>query len=123
MGFNFLNRITVQDYLTGDALLGFRSNPCFLLYVRGGVSLAHERIQEYENSATNPIARPHNFERNRAAGRVGAGVNLGFSEHFGIGLDYIFTHYPRLRFFTPGGTDTRVHIHSHYVGVSGIFSF
>jgi opacity protein-like surface antigen len=123
LGFSFVDQVNVQDYLTGDILLGFRPDACFLYYLRGGVCYAHEQFHQFENSATTPIATPSNFEKNGAAWRLGAGINYALFDHFGIGVDYIFTSYRNLHFVTLLGTDLKAKIHANYIGISGIYSF
>ena len=47
---NFENRLTVQDYFTGDILAGFRISCPLLIYARGGFTVAHLRLKQDANA-------------------------------------------------------------------------
>ncbi|MBI5346961.1 MAG: outer membrane beta-barrel protein [Chlamydiae bacterium] len=120
--FTYVNQISIQDYLTGDILLGFRPIDCVLLYLRGGASYTNIELHQFANALANTPS--FNTEKNKAGGRAGIGINYGFTRHWGLGLDYIFTYYQNLHAFW---SLTNIHFeektYAHYIGLSALYSF
>ena len=120
--FSFTNRFSVQDYLTGDFLLGYRPYCCWLLYVRGGASFSRIRLHQFENLAAQVPTLE--VRKNKAGGRVGVGINYAFNKNWGLGLDYIYTTYQNFRFFWDQFDQSfNLRTDSHYLGLSTIYSF
>lgn len=117
----FLTTTSVQDFVTGDILLGFRPDNTFLCYLRGGVSYSRLSFFQFTNELENVSALDRS--KKGAALRLGAGINYAITSCFGIGLDYIFTSYSSLSFTTKLPTNFKVKGYSNYIGISGIFSF
>lgn len=116
----FQDRISVQDYLTGDLLLGVRPKDCFVIYMRGGATWANLKLHQFANSS----APSFDGSQNRAGGRIGVGINYGVTRHFGLGLDYIFTSYQNMKSTWPEFSILFTEkVKSHYIGLSGIYSF
>ena len=120
--FTFVDHLAVQDYLTGDLLLGVRPLDWCLFYLRGGGSWAHLTLDQSPNSvADTPSFHASN---NKAGGRVGVGINFGCTRYFGLGLDYIFTQYQNgLSSWPEFDVQFTQKVYSHFIGISGIVSF
>jgi outer membrane immunogenic protein len=120
--FTYVDCLSIQDYLTGDLLFGYRPWKFFLLYLRGGVSCAQMQIYQFRNEAANvPVFKAHQI---KAGGRIGAGLNFGLTRHVGLGLDYFFTQYQKLEpFWAQYTIQFSEKIHSHLFGISAIYSF
>lgn len=120
--FTFIDRLVVQDFLTGDILLGYRPNECFLVYVRGGASYARIKLHQFENiSVGTPI---FDAKKNKAGIRGGVGINYALTNNFGIGLDYVYTYYQNLRsFWSDFNMSFSVRPHTHFIAFSVIYSF
>jgi len=118
----FTDRVSVQDWLTGDILLGFRPYCPLLVYLRGGISYSNIKF----HIDANPLAPTPDFNssKQRAGGRVGLGVNYPIWKGLGIGVDYIYTKYAK---FTTSWSRFDVKyksvLHSNYVGVSLFYGF
>lgn len=114
---SFRNRFSVQDYITGDLLPGFRLNECWLLYARVGASYSHFHFHQ------DPVLGVPAFhaDRNRWGGRFGAGINWGFCKRFGLGIDYYYSLYPnvnKLLVLNEFSTSVKNRVHSNYIGIS-----
>jgi outer membrane immunogenic protein len=120
----YQNRLSVQDYVTGDLLLGYRYSDDLLFYLRGGASLANIQLYQWEDPAVNAPA--FDKEKNRAGGRAGFGISYGLTKHIGFGVDYIFTAYQSLRTIFPI-QQANLHFeeknYAHFVGLSLLYSF
>lgn len=117
----FLTTTDVQDFVTGDILLGFRPNETLLCYLRGGAAYSRLSFVQFTNEFEGIPSRDR--EKAGAAWRLGGGVNCAITSCFGIGLDYIFTSYPDLHFTTSNNADFKIKAYANYIGVSGIVSF
>ena len=114
------NRLTQQDYITSDVLVGFRLTNYFLFYMRGGSSYAAVKFYHKETDAGNLLDL--HAKRTGLAGRIGAGINYLITQHIGVGLDFIYTAYPKLNrdvsFLNLEGSSR-----ANYIGLSTICSF
>ncbi len=120
--FTFVDRISIQEYVTGDILLGYRPFDCFVVYLRGGISVANIKLHQFVNSAASPFG--FDADKTKAGGRIGAGLNYGLTKHFGLGADYVFTGYQRFRAFWPMFSTLFVAENSsHFISLSAIYSF
>jgi outer membrane immunogenic protein len=120
--FSFVNRLSVQDYLTGDLLPGYRINERWLIYARAGFSYAHLSLHQDANAAAS--GPKFNRSDNKWGGRIGLGVNYGLTKHLGLGLDYFYTGYQKMNSRWPAfDVQFKQSTHSHYLGISLIYSF
>lgn len=117
----FLTTTSVEDYVTGDLLLGFRPNEVLLCYLRGGAAYSRLSFFQFTNELESVPSRDR--KKTDAAWRAGIGLNYSITPHFGIGLDYIFTSYPTLNFTTSSTAKFKIKSSSNYIGVSAIVSF
>ena len=119
---NFENRVTIQDYFTGDILPGFRVCPPLLIYARGGFTVAHVRLKQDANA----VAGVPEFKNSvtKCGGRVGVGINYSFARNWALGLDYFYSSYPKVQTAITGfSTVVDAKTHTNYVGVSIIYNF
>lgn len=121
-GSTFERKAAFHDYATGDFLIGCRLTNCFLWYMRGGTSLAELHFRHRELTAFG--REEAESKTTRLVGRIGAGINYGITPQFGIGIDFIYTAYNRIRFPSHGAdTQLKASGRSNYIGLSGIYSF
>ncbi|AHE66912.1 outer membrane beta-barrel protein [Legionella oakridgensis] len=115
----FTDTMRVQDYATIDALPGYRLNEAWLLYGRAGLTYAHFEL----NQAATALVPAFNSSENKWGGRIGAGLNFAFNSNLGIGLDYFYTHYPKVN-TTAGAFNTSFtqQVCSNYVGISALYT-
>ncbi len=115
----FSDKLTVQDYVTFDVLPGFRLSENWLLYLRGGITYAHMTIYQ----PTQGAATSFSADNNRIGGRVGAGVNVGFTDNFGMSLDYFYTQYQDSSYTFPAfNTKFTQGVSSNYFGISASYT-
>lgn len=120
--FSFLNKITIQDYLTGDILLGARPINCLLIYLRGGGTWAGIKLHQFENNDANTPS--FDAKKHKLAWRCGFGAAYELTKHFGLGVDYTFTHYQHLKvFWQDFDIFFSEKTHASYLGINAIFSF
>jgi opacity protein-like surface antigen len=120
--FTFVNRISIQDYLTGDILLGYRPLECLLVYLRGGASYGRLELHQFENTDANTPT--FDADKKAVSGRFGVGINYGITKHFGLGLDYVFTRYQNLHPFWPDfNLQFKEKTYANNICISGIYSF
>ncbi len=121
ISYTFVDQLSIQEYVTGDVLLGYRPFDCFVVYLRGGVSVANIKLNHFANSVS-PVG--FDADKTKAGGRVGAGLSYGLTKHFGLSADYTFTRYQNFRAFWPMFSTLFVAENSsHLVNLSAIYSF
>ena len=113
------NYLSLQDYVTGDVLPGFRFNN-FLIY--GRLGLAYSHLGFYQDATmTTPIFEDSS---NQLSERLGLGINYAVTPSFSLSVDYTYMDYQAWDIFFP-----RVPVVSkskpctNYVGLSLIYSF
>lgn len=115
----FTDTLRVQDYVTLDALPGYRFNETWLLYGRAGLSYANLELHQPATVATPTF----NFSEDKLGRRIGAGLNFAANKHLGIGLDYFYTYYPQMNSVTGAfNTSFSQKTSSNYVGVSALYT-
>lgn len=113
--YTFSNALRVQDYVTFDGLVGYRVNESWLAYARLGLS--YSNLSLYQPAI--PITPAFNFSDSAIAGRIGAGINYGFSQNLGFGLDYIYMTYQENNAYAWAyNTSYKQQVSSNYVGIS-----
>jgi opacity protein-like surface antigen len=105
----------IQDYVNLDLLPGYRIFPKWLIYGRAGISFSNIT----ENQEAISTVPPSNDTNSRIGGRFGAGIAYEMTEHFGAGLDYYYSYYPRSTHnFYGRNTGYQLDSYSNYVGFS-----
>lgn len=112
--------LSVEDYVTGDVLPGYRFYKDILLYARLGVSFAH--LTRLEQNMSFPGVQLAG-NKNRWGSRLGGGVNYQLTPHFGVEMNYIHLRYQTFDHPLPDlGVRFRQKLHSHYAGLAFIYS-
>lgn len=117
----FVDHLSVQDYVTADILPGYRINQRFLAYGRIGAAYSHLKFTQdatftaprFLNSYTIPSTR------------LGAGVNVGVTPQISVGVDYIYMGYQPLNALFSNGFTILFNslVRTNYVGVSAMYNF
>lgn len=89
----FRNCLSIENYLSGDVLPGFRIHRNVLVYGRLGMMYSH--FSEVDENITFSTPRPA-MNINQWGTRFGLGINVAITPHFSLGGDYIYTAYPTL---------------------------
>jgi len=119
LGPRFIDHVNVQDYLTGDLLLGRRCNQDWLTYLRLG--LVYDNVGVYQPSQLGTGS----FRKNKhgVGERVGVGLNYALNDHWGIGADYYYTFHSKLNATWPAyNLNFSEKIGSNFIGLSIFYS-
>lgn len=120
--FRFENHVSVQEYVYGDVLPGYRVSQDFLIYARVGGSYGKLKLKLDQNIAAG--VAEYNFHSTKWGFRAGVGINYTVNEYIGLGLDYIYTEYPKFKTHIDlYASDQIQQPQTHYVGVSVILNF
>lgn len=118
----FVNHISVQDYVNGDFLIGYRPTEPLLTHAKGGVVLSRfELSQQFTPSIPNSSFSDSSLGW---GARVGAGVNYSVIGRFSLGLDYTYTKYQTSDYlWSTFDVQFSKQVSSHYITLSGILGF
>jgi outer membrane immunogenic protein len=109
--YTFNQKLSVQDYLTIEALPGYRFNESLLLYGRAGLAISQFNLSQQANTGF-PL---EDNSSTKLGGRIGTGVNYSLSYNLGLGLDFIHTAYQEMKTFNYGN-NYKQNLSSNYVG-------
>lgn len=105
----------IEDYVNLDLLPGYRISPEWLIYGRAGISFSNIT----ENQEAISTVPPSNDTNSIVGGRFGAGIAYEITQHFGVGLDYYYSYYPKSTHnFYGRSTGYQLDSYSNYVGIS-----
>lgn len=116
----FQTDLSVEDYVTGDILPGYRLYKHVLVYTRLGIMFSH--FTRLEQNITFPSAQLAG-NKNRWGNRLGGGVNYQLTPHFSVEANYIYMSYQTFNHLISDiEVQFRQKLHSHYTGLSLVYS-
>ncbi len=95
----YRNTLTVQDYITIDALPGYRINGNWLAYARVGAAFAD--FQFYQDSRSVAPSEVLSSSATRFGGRFGVGSTYAFNQYLSLSVDYFYGEYKKYSTFIP----------------------
>ncbi len=115
---HFNDKLTVQDYITADALPGYIIGQNLLVYGRAGVVYGDLKFQQTANVFLPPV----NASENVWGGRFGVGAMFDIDPTFGIAVDYFYTDYQKMKMYTSlFNTNFTAKTNNNFIGISLLY--
>jgi len=87
----FVDHLSIQNYLSTDLIPGYQVNDKTLIYGRIGASYSRLELFQPSPAANIPVISD---EQNKIGRRLGIGIDYSLNQNFSLGADYIYTYYP-----------------------------